>query len=108
MPHATPAGSKVDKTASKLERYASVAFPAWWRAHRDLPCPDTINQLNHYIGARDSLDAWGRPIKLALCGSSMPDGQGDKHGLRGYMLVSAGEDGQFDTLDDLAIARQPE
>ncbi len=105
MPHVT--GSKIDQTARKLDRYASVAFPAWWRAHRDTPCPETINQLDHYIGARDSLDAWGHPIKLSLCGSSMPDGQGDENGLRGFMLVSAGEDGQFDTLDDLAIARQP-
>jgi len=108
MPDAIPADSKVDKTARKLERYASVAFPAWWRGHGDNPCPDAIDQLNHYIGTRDSLDAWGHPIRLVLCGSSMPYGQGGKWGLGDFMLVSAGEDGQFDTLDDLAIAREGE
>lgn len=90
-----PQGSKIEETAKKLERYASEAYPAWAREHRGRECPDTVDDLNKYIGANDSLDLWGHPIKQQ-CGPTMPPG------LSGFSVVSAGEDGQFDTGDDLA------
>jgi hypothetical protein len=86
---------RIEGTGTKLERYAREAYPAWAREHRGMECPDTVDELNRYIGAGDSLDLWGHPIKL-LCGPTMPPGLG------GFMLVSAGKDGKFDTDDDLA------
>jgi len=90
-----PEPSKGETTGIKVQRYASEAFPAWAREHRGRECPDTVDELNKYIGASDSMDAWGRPIKLQ-CGPTMPAG------LQGLNLVSAGEDGKFGTSDDLA------
>jgi hypothetical protein len=52
-------GSKLEETGVKLNRYASEAYPAWAREHHGRECPDTIDDLNKYIGATDSLDLWG-------------------------------------------------
>jgi hypothetical protein len=84
---------KAEGTGKKLDRYAREAQPAWARDHRGKEWPDTIDELNKYIGACDSLDSWGHPIKL-LCGARVPGG--------GCTPVSAGADGQFDTGDDQA------
>jgi hypothetical protein len=83
----------VEGTGKKLDRYASEAQTAWAREHRGREWPDTVDELNKYIGACDSLDSWGHPIKL-LCGAKVPGG--------GCTLVSAGADGKFDTSDDQA------
>lgn len=73
----------------------SEAYPAWAREHRGRECPNTIDERNKYIGASDSLDPWGHPIKL-LCGPTMPPGRS------GFMLMSAGADGKFGTDNDPA------
>jgi hypothetical protein len=87
--------SKIEETGTKLQRYASEAYPAWALEHLDTECPASIDELNRYIGASDSLDSWGQPIKL-LCSTTMPGG------LYRLNMVSAGEDGKLDTDDDLA------
>jgi hypothetical protein len=89
-----PPGTKIEQTGAKLERYVE-AYRAWAREHPGKECPDTLDELNRYIGVSDSLDAWGHPIKLQ-CGPTMPPG------LKGIGMVSAGVDGTMGTDDDMA------
>jgi hypothetical protein len=85
--------STIQQNANKVQQY-SDASPAWVREHPGKECPDTIDELNKYIGVSDSLDWWGRPIKL-LCGPTTPPSEYP------FTVVSAGEDGKFDTDDDV-------
>lgn len=85
--------STIEQNANKVQRY-SDASPAWMREHPGKECPDTIDELNKYIGVTDSLDSWGRPIKLR-CGPTTPPSAYP------FTVISAGEDGEFDTDDDV-------
>lgn len=85
--------SKVDEFAIKLQRYGNEAYPAWLKEHPGRKCPDSIDELNKYIGAIDSLDRWGRPMKV-VCDRPLPR-------FPGFSVVSAGQDGKMDTEDDV-------
>jgi hypothetical protein len=82
--------SFVDITRIKLKKYAYEAYPSWREAEPDRLCPDSLHELDAYMGREDDHDAWGRPLEFR-CGP----------GARGLWLRSAGEDGTFDTADDL-------
>jgi hypothetical protein len=92
----TPADNeqRQSETKLKLQLYAFAAFPNWAAAHPDRTCPDRLEELNEYMDASDTSDAWGRPIKM-LCGASLPAGS------KGIGVVSMGEDGKEGTDDDI-------
>lgn len=81
-------GSKVDVARLKLKKYAFEAYPSWAVDHPDRVCPRSLHELDDYMNTSDDQDSWGTPIELRC-------------GIRGVWLRSAGEDGWFDTADDL-------
>lgn len=86
--------SKVDTTKLRLKKYAFEAYPSWSSEHPDFPCPRSLHDLAEYMNADDSRDAWGNQLEVR-CGSGLPTG------VKGMWVRSAGEDGRFDTDDDL-------
>jgi len=70
----------------KLDR---EAFPQWRAGHRAL-CPPSIASLIPYMDRFDLRDPYGEPYVL-LC-----DPESGTH-----VVLSAGEDGRFNTTDDL-------
>jgi hypothetical protein len=79
--------SKYDVTSMRVRQLANEAFPMWAREHQDRPCPASIAELVPYLDRRDTRDAWGQPLILSC---------------RDRVVVgSAGEDGVFETQDDI-------
>lgn len=78
-----------------VEAYANEAYPEWSAAHPDKACPDSLSELDQYMGAKGTgMDPWGHPYKM-FCGPNLPAGA---HGLA---VMSAGPDGQEGTSDDI-------
>jgi hypothetical protein len=83
--------SRVDTTRIKLKKYVYEAYPSWRAAEPDRLCPGSLRELDEYMtGGDDDRDSWGRRLEFR-CGP----------GARGLWVRSAGEDGTFDTADDL-------
>jgi hypothetical protein len=81
-------------THLKIMRYVYEAYPSWSASHPDRECPASVDELNDYMNTNDSQDAWGRSLELhcdAIDQSSPPR----------LWIRSAGEDGRFNTSDDL-------
>lgn len=86
--------SKVDVTRLRLKKYAFEAYPSWSMEHPERPCPRSFHELAEYMNEDDDRDAWGNRLEVR-CGDDLPAGA------QGMWLRSAGEDGRFDTDDDL-------
>jgi hypothetical protein len=83
--------SRVDRARLQVKRYAYEAFPTWATVHHEALCPDALADLNEYAGRNTTTDPWGTPLEMR-CGP----------GYRGVYVRSAGEDGRFDTADDIS------
>jgi general secretion pathway protein G len=86
--------SKVKTTRIKLKMIAYQAHTAWSASHPGKECPDRLAELAPYMNSEDLTDSWGTPIKM-VCGASAPADS------RGFAVLSAGEDHQVGTPDDL-------
>jgi len=89
--------SKIEVHRSKFERYVWEAFPAWQQENPGRQCPDSIDELNKYIGAVDSLDESGQQIQ-AVCGPTLT--ATDRRFGIVFNVRVAGADGVFGTDDD--------
>jgi hypothetical protein len=90
------AGSKVKLAKAAADRLAKEAFPRWSIKHADKACPDSLSEVATDIGLSkdDTIDPWGAPYKM-LCGESLPPG------VKGFAVMSLGEDGKEGTADDV-------
>lgn len=78
-----------------VQQYASKAYPAWVVAHPGQVCPNRLEDLSGYMGARGAgIDPWGRPYKM-MCGATLPPGA------TGIAVMSLGSDGKPGTDDDI-------
>jgi hypothetical protein len=82
--------SRVDMTRIKIKKYAYEAYPSWRAAEPGRVCPGSLHELDAYMDSDDDRDAWRHPLEFR-CGPGAP----------GLWVRSAGEDGTFDTADDL-------
>jgi len=74
----------------QVDRMAFETYAEWAQTHPDTACPASIDELNG-----DSIDPWGRPLKL-FCGPTLPPG------IRGGVgILSVGPDGKEGTDDDV-------
>jgi hypothetical protein len=86
--------SRLETTRLKIRRYVYEAYPSWSASHPDRECPASLDELDDYMNASDSQDAWGRSLELHGGAIGLPR----PHRL---WVRSAGEDGRLDTRDDL-------
>jgi hypothetical protein len=86
--------SKQHVAAITVRKYAYEAYPIWATAHPDRACPDRLADLDDYMGGADGIDPWGGRYQFA-CGPSV----------RGLWVRSAGEDGMYNTDDDVRSDR---
>jgi hypothetical protein len=93
-PRSLGCDSKTDVTHLKIMRYAYEAYPSWSAGHPDRECPASLDELNDYMNTNDAQDAWGRPLELH-CDAI------DRTSPHRLWVRSAGEDGRFNTSDDL-------
>jgi hypothetical protein len=87
--HLCGGGSKADVTALTVRKFAFEAFPQWASVHHMNSCPESLNELMELANTQP-IDAWGNPLEMR-CGPL----------IRGIYVRSAGEDGQFETPDDI-------
>ena len=87
--------SKRDVARATVRKYAFEAYPSWLAAHPDRECPDALAELNEYMHNRDTRDVWGNDYVM-LCGR-----RGSPVRARGFVVLSAGEDGRLGTADDV-------
>ncbi len=90
----TTGESKQQVAKMVVQRYAYEAYAEWSAAHPDELCPRRLADLNEYMNNKDTRDPWGANY-LMFCGR-MP-----ALSIRGIAVLSAGEDGQFGTPDDV-------
>jgi hypothetical protein len=88
--HTCCGGSKADLTALTVRKFAYEAFPQWATVHHMDSCPESLNELTGYASTSRPIDAWGNPLEMK-CGPW----------IRGIYVRSAGEDGRFETPDDI-------
>jgi general secretion pathway protein G len=86
--------SKNDIAKATAKSIAYEAYPQWSTAHPGKQCPDTITDLGEYMNDTKMTDPWGGQYQF-LCGPTMPQGS------KGVLVMSAGEDGKFNTADDV-------
>jgi hypothetical protein len=86
--------SKNDIARATAKSIAYEAYPQWSTAHPNKQCPDSITDLGEYMNDTKMTDPWGGQYQF-LCGPTMPQGS------RGVLAISAGEDGAFNTADDV-------
>jgi general secretion pathway protein G len=86
--------AKVKTTNMKLKMCAYQAYPSWTASHPDSDCPASLADLTPYLNNEDLNDAWGTPLTM-VCGAKAPAQA------RGFGVISAGEDHQPGTPDDL-------
>ena len=86
--------SKADVARATGEKFAFEAYPSWALAHPERACPDGLEDLNEYMNNRDIRDPWGHDFVMR-CGRDLPAGA------RGIAILSAGEDGELGTCDDI-------
>jgi hypothetical protein len=91
--------SKADIAQLTAKRLAYEAFPSWAAAHPDRSCPISLEELGEYMDHGELRDAWGRNYYFA-CGPLMLP-----RTAVGIWVLSAGEDGQFGTADDVRSDR---
>jgi hypothetical protein len=82
--------SKSEVSTLMVRKLAFEAFPQWASVHHMDSCPASLDDLAIYTNDISTLDAWGKPLEMK-CGPW----------IRGIYVRSAGEDGQFDTPDDI-------
>jgi hypothetical protein len=75
------------------------AYVVWATAHPDRECPASLAELEPYMATGATRDPWGNPYFWS-CGRNMVPA-----GVYGLWVVSAGEDGQFGTADDVRSDR---
>ena len=93
--HAEPKTESKPATAKLVvKKYAYEAFPQWAVEHPDKACPDRLAHLAAYIHRKDDKDPWGRPYRM-FCGDNLPKD------VKGFGVVSLGEDGKLGTADDI-------
>jgi general secretion pathway protein G len=70
---------------------------AQWSLNSGEQCPTSLDQLKKYTNVGEAKDAWGKDLQM-VCGQGasgeLPEGIP-------FGVVSAGEDGQFGTADDI-------
>jgi hypothetical protein len=86
--------SETDLNKIMVKKYADEAYPQWSMLHRAKTCPDSIDELAAEEDQREAVDEWGNPLTM-LCGDQRPPG------VHGVGIVSAGEDGELGTADDV-------
>jgi hypothetical protein len=84
---------KRDRARTVAKTLAYEAYVQWATAHPNKRCPDSVRDLAEYTSEKLT-DPWGNQFRL-LCGKTLPKGGRD------VVVVSAGEDGKFDTADDI-------
>ena len=84
--------SKLNTAHSTVKRFAFEAFPNWEVTHPDRDCPARLDELNEYVNSTDIRDPWGNDYRFT-CG---PRGKTAK-----LVVLSAGEDGEWGTHDDI-------
>lgn len=88
--------SREEESAGWITKaFAYEAYPSWSAAHPELACPTKLSELMSYAPALEMNDPWGNPYRM-FCGKDLPPGA------KGLAVVSAGEDGRFETPDDIA------
>lgn len=86
--------SKGDIAKATVKKYAYEAYPSWAAAHPDIYCPSSLDALNEYMNTTSTKDPWGFDYRMQ-CGANLPANA------KGIAVQSSGEDGKFDTADDL-------
>lgn len=84
----------VEGTRLQIQKYAFEAYPMWQAAHPDQRCPASLDDLNEYISATDSVDLWGHALKMH-CGPNAPSSTA------AFGVQSLGPDGIIDDCDDV-------
>lgn len=88
--HVCSFGAKGEKTVAIVKKFAFEAFPQWAAVHHMDSCPASLNELRQHANRALPIDAWGNQLEMK-CGPW----------IRGIYVRSAGEDGRFDTADDI-------
>jgi general secretion pathway protein G len=86
--------SKNEVARAVSKQFSDEAYPIWSAKHSGTRCPASLNELLEYTNKKDTRDPWGIDYRM-MCGDNAPAGA------RGMAVQSAGEDGKFDTGDDL-------
>jgi hypothetical protein len=95
LPRRTHGSREIAKLT--VEKYQFEAFPSWSVAHADRICPDSLDEINVYMNNNDTRDPWVTPYRFA-CGRNAS-------GSVKFYVDSAGEDGEFNTADDIGNDR---
>ena len=80
--------SKSDIASLTVHKYALEAYPEFRAANPERSCPTSLSELNAWMNSKDIRDPWGTNYWLT-CSAN------------GIIVGSAGEDGRFDTDDDV-------
>jgi general secretion pathway protein G len=86
--------SKNEIAKATAKDIAFQAYGHWSAVHQNKACPDSITDLAEFVNDPKMLDPWGNPYQF-MCGPTMPQG------MKGVLVISAGEDGKFNTADDI-------
>jgi prepilin-type N-terminal cleavage/methylation domain-containing protein len=94
--------AKVKETRIIVTDFASKAYTQW-SLNSGETCPQSLEELKKYTNVPETKDAWGRPLTMVCAGSGggeLPEGIP-------FGVVSAGEDGQMGTADDIKSWEAP-
>ena len=87
--------SKTEVGRTVAQDFAFSAYTQWSAAHPGKRCPGSLTELLDFSNKKDTKDPWGTEYRM-LCGENAPAGAKGGMGVQ-----AAGEDGKFDTSDDL-------
>lgn len=86
------AETKVAETEAK--KYAFEAYTRWKMSNTGKGCPESLAELNKYVGKNDAKDPWGNEYTM-FCGENAPQGA------NGFGIQSKGPDKKEGTEDDI-------
>lgn len=86
------AETKVAETEAK--KYAFDAYTRWKMSNPGKGCPDSLDELNKYVGKKEATDPWGGAYTM-FCGEDAPQGS------NGFGVQSKGPDKKDGTEDDI-------
>jgi general secretion pathway protein G len=86
------AESKVAQT--EVKKYTFEAYTRWKMSNPGKGCPDSLADLNKYVGKSDAKDPWGNDYVM-YCGDNAPAGS------NGFGVYSKGPDKKEGTEDDI-------
>ena len=87
--------SKVKAAKILVNKYAHQAY-VQYQTNNDEDCPDSIDELNKYVGRDNAKDPYGKQL-IMLCGDNVPE----EAKISGIGILSMGKDKKQGTKDDI-------